>query len=227
MKNKAVTILRIVSDTLARQGILYRDAETTELLKTFNGYRNALRRLVYGYYNDRIDEFDFVGRVSELIRDQLSRAYREGLRSAGFDPKNMTGAMQMELDGIIDSEEGYALDFIQFIEEQKQKDPRPPSTVFNPRIELRAYRYNDVVNMGALAASKNDDRLVWRLGATEEHCSTCAALDGKIATKEQWVASGYRPQNPPNALLECGGWRCDCSLEPTKDEATAEGIISV
>ena len=58
------------------------------------------------------------------------------------------------------------------------------------------------------------------MGATEEHCATCAALDGLVAYAVDWERSGVKPQNPPNGALECGGWRCDCSLVPTKERAT-------
>jgi len=55
----------------------------------------------------------------------------------------------------------------------------------------------------------DDPLLQWRLGATEEHCSDCARLDGQIHRASEWRASGWLPQN---RNLECGGWNCDCSL---------------
>lgn len=52
--------------------------------------------------------------------------------------------------------------------------------------------------------------LTWRLGATEQHCTDCASLDGQTMTVSEWKAAGIQPQSPD---LECGGWRCDCRLE--------------
>ena len=228
-KNKSLIVLRVVSDYMARKGVYYRDAEITELIKTFTGYRNALQRAVYDLYNYRVDELTFVGRVADLITDQLSRAYREGLRAAGHDPKHMTGAMDLELNSVINSEEFFILEFASEILENRDKDPRPPSTIFMPKIELRAFRYNDVVNMAAARATKDGDLMEWTLGATEEHCPECAGLHGKVATKFQWSNSQYKPQNPPNEMLTCGGWRCDCKLMPTEKKATipADGIITI
>ena len=54
---------------------------------------------------------------------------------------------------------------------------------------------------------------VWRLGATEDHCVDCLNLDGQVHTAAEWLASGIQPQSPD---LACGGWNCDCRLEPTE-----------
>lgn len=224
--------LLLAADILARVGLYPKnDAILTEYVKTVSGYRNAMWRAVVALYNHKIDEFDFVGRMADLIADQMRRAYNEGLRSAGLDPaKDMTGAMQKELAEIIDNEDNFVLDFAQDILDNREKDQRPPSTIFKPRIDIWANRYLDVVNRAALAgAEKKGYNLEWKLGATEEHCSTCAALDGTVATAKQWRESGYHPQNPPNDKLACGGWNCDCRLEPTDKEPTipADGTIIV
>jgi hypothetical protein len=34
------------------------------------------------------------------------------------------------------------------------------------------------------------------------------------------VEQRFHPQGAPNDALECGGWRCDCSLEVTKEKPT-------
>lgn len=52
----------------------------------------------------------------------------------------------------------------------------------------------------------------WRLGSTVEHCDDCLRLNGQVHTKEDWRASGYRPQG---GNLECGGWNCDCKYVPS------------
>jgi cytochrome c len=103
------------------------------------------------------------------------------------------------------------------------KDPIQPLL---DRVSLWANRYNEIVNLAMITCRPND-RFAWRLGATEQHCTTCAALNGVVATGAQWEASGYHPQNAPNAMLECGGWRCDCRMEYTEDKLTEGGIPRV
>lgn len=61
-----------------------------------------------------------------------------------------------------------------------------------------------------------DPLFVWRLGRTERHCRDCLAANGTVHTAAEWAnlaAAGIAPQS---SSLECGGWNCDCSLEPAR-----------
>jgi len=64
-------------------------------------------------------------------------------------------------------------------------------------------------NTGA-TMDRADPWLMWRLGATEKHCTDCAHLNGQIHRASEWNAAGIKPQSPD---LECGGWNCDCRLD--------------
>ena len=85
------------------------------------------------------------------------------------------------------------------------------------RAELWALRYQDVKTRGRMMAC-GDQKFKWVLGPTE-HCSTCAKLAGLVHRGSQW-RNYVLPQNPPNEQLECGGWNCRCSLEPTTERAS-------
>ena len=61
-----------------------------------------------------------------------------------------------------------------------------------------------------------EQNYVWRLGNTREHCADCLRLDGQVHTADEWRRAAIRPQSPN---LECGGWNCDCRLEPTEAES--------
>lgn len=70
--------------------------------------------------------------------------------------------------------------------------------------------------------------LTWRLGNTEVHCESgngkmgCAQLDGKRYSSKKWIKLGYKPRNPGNDNITCGGWKCDCRWElDNGDEFTA------
>ena len=231
MKNKLLDVIIPIADYLARKGVYVKgDVILTAAIKTQSGYRNMMWRAVYDFYNYKLDEFAFISTMIDLIAGQLRRAYNEGLRSVGIEPRDMTGEMKAELAVIITSEEDYVLDFAQAILDNRDKDPRPPSTIFKPRIDVWANRYQDVVNRAALTGGEVANVLLkWKRGATETGCATCTALDGIVATAKQWADSEYRPQRPPNDHLECGGWLCDCDCLPTDDDATipADGKISV
>jgi hypothetical protein len=93
------------------------------------------------------------------------------------------------------------------------------------RAELWANRYTDTVNIAILTTK--EQKLVWNLGATEEHCETCAALNGIVAWASEWELANVHPQSPPNDLLECGGWKCDCSLEPTEKRRSPKALTTL
>jgi len=66
------------------------------------------------------------------------------------------------------------------------------------------YNYAKMAAAGAMM-------LTWHLGNTEQHCSTCAKLNGQSHRAKWYLAHDYIPRKP-GANLECGGYRCDCSL---------------
>ena len=88
---------------------------------------------------------------------------------------------------------------------------------FINRAEIWANRYNDVVNRSIVVTK--EQKLLWVFGDTD-HCTTCEQLNGIVALSSIWEDLGVHPQNPPNDKLECGGWRCQCTLIPTANRQT-------
>jgi hypothetical protein len=78
------------------------------------------------------------------------------------------------------------------------------------RLPMWINRYTEVVNTAKTMACANQ-KLMWTLGPTE-HCSSCLKLEGKVKRGKFWQESGVLPQS---RQLECGGFRCQCSLQPT------------
>ena len=115
----------------------------------------------------------------------------------------------------------HILDYARQIEQAAAN--QAPIAPLMGRVALWVNRYQDVLNLSLITTAKQDDRFKWIYGDTQ-HCGTCASLNGVVATKEQWDASGFRPQNPPNQMLDCGGWRCQCRLEKTEEPVTEGGI---
>lgn len=80
--------------------------------------------------------------------------------------------------------------------------------------QVRATGYTSTVqaiyNAGRLFAEKNK-MLTWHLGETEQHCDTCASLDGTRHRASWYLKKNYIPRKP-GAAMECGGYNCDCSL---------------
>lgn len=195
-----------------------------DAIKTVAFYQRSIEGLIRDLYRGDIGQADFENGLVDLIDQQLDRAWREGMRKNELDPeKDMTPEMEQELERIKLAELDHVTGFAEAITEAAEKDAeneKPKESL--PGLYVRggawSNRYNDVVTQAVQFTAEPDNKLAWRLGATEEHCETCAALDGLVATAEEWAESGFKPQAPPNGMLDCGGWRCDCSLEPTGDK---------
>ena len=95
---------------------------------------------------------------------------------------------------------------------------------FQSRVDIWVGRYEDTKNEAILFYSEKNQRLVWRFGATEKHCRTCEQLNGIVAFASEWETAQVMPQSPPNGLLECGGWQCDCRLEPTDQRRSPDAL---
>jgi len=188
--------------------------------KTENYYVRVLSKGVRDLYNNQTTEDDLLDTMIRLLDEQLRRAWNEGARENGWEmPEDMTDEWEGILQDIINSEFDHVEQFIADV--VAARDAGEPIEPLIARAELWASRYNDVVNRAVIETADKEERLEWVLGATEEHCETCAALNGIVASADEWAMSGFQPQNPPNNALECGGWRCDCALVPTDKRRTA------
>ena len=158
----------------------------------------------------------------EAIRDLLTDTKWRQLRNQNFDegnpkhwkklPKLLTGSrLWVESD-----ETGSNLELKQ--QDEVDRTLRAASS----RIPMWVNRYNDVVNTAKIMAG-GDKKLKWVLGPTE-HCSSCSKLAGKVKRGSVWIASGIQPQS---RSLACGGYNCQCSLQPTTDRASAGRLPSI
>jgi hypothetical protein len=191
--------------------------------KTFDFYLRELTRMVNNLYNGNTTGAEFTQILTSLVRGQLRKAFEQSLTDNGLTAKDMTDTMRSRLDEMTANElsrvEGFAREIV-----DASIDERPVDQ-FIARAAIWANRYNDALNEGyRLIEVEKGGKLEWSLGATEEHCVSCSALDGIVAFASEWETSGIRPQSPPNASIECGGWRCDCTLTPTKKRRTANAL---
>jgi len=208
----------------ARDNLLHAVRLVVAYTKTYDYYSRTISGYVRDLYRGDIEEGDFVTQMSELIDAQLNRAWGEGMRENDLDPvEDMEPEWQSMLDEIILSEYNYvdnfAADIVAARDEQLDWEP------LLSRADLWSNRYNDVYNTSVVTTG--NQKLIWILGATEEHCDNCAALNGIVAWAEEWEESGVVPQNPPNMYLSCGGWRCDCELIPTTARHTRNALDAI
>jgi hypothetical protein len=191
------------------------------LIKTEGAFDRQLWSAALDLFRGDIDEFAFIDIYTSAIDNQLTRAWNEGARSVGTDPRDFEDADIAYLQGIIDRENEFVLglggDIVDYKTEERTLDEF--RVAFRSRVMIWANRYNDVKNQAAVYFSSKGQRLEWVYGDTQ-HCTTCAMLNGIVAFASEWETSGLKPQSPPNDAIECGGWHCQCKLEPTNKRRT-------
>lgn len=177
-------------------------------LKTAQFYEFSLQRAIRDLYNSG-NVGAYIDHHSRLINEQLTKAWREGMKEVDMNPDEMTDEEKSRLQEIIDREEDQVLDFAQEIIDARDAGTPPPTS----RAALWANRYREVVNIAKTMASK-DGKFEWVLGPTE-HCKSCLKLSGIVKRGSAWQKAGIFPQQAPNPNLECGGWNCQCELVET------------
>lgn len=159
----------------------------------------AMKRLVKSLKSGGLEQPKFESELEQLVRTYYERMYMIG---SGNPP---TGE---EERSELDSELALALAAIPLLSSDVKAGLFDEDT--EGRIERRTGLWLTalalVYNMGK---SRSGKLLQWRLGNTEDHCSTCIRLNGQKKSGQEWREGGYLPQS---RALECGGWNCDCSL---------------
>lgn len=192
---------------------LYPDIDFRIKQNTVDHFTRVMWSAIKTLYGSR-DVFSFESDMLGLIEQQYRRAWNEGLKEAGLDPKtDMTEGMEATLQDSILNELNYIPRFAQEIVSASRSDSG--YEMFRGRVDLWANRYNQIAELATRMAADAGQRMIWLLGDTEEHCSTCSALNGLVAFKSEWDTAGLHPQNAPNPSLSCGGWHCDCKLSLT------------
>lgn len=193
--------------------------------KTVDFYLRQLLGLIRAVYNGDMRR-EFLDIMANLIQGQLTQAWMLALQEDNCTGGQMTDAMRIQLEGFILSEYGFVDGlYNDILNAALLKQPVDP---FFQRARLWANRWNDVYNAAKLTiAAECGERLMWKLGMTEDHCTTCAALDGIVAFATEWEQLNVRPQSPPNPVLECSGWRCGCELVPTDKRRSPNALTTI
>ena len=212
-------------------------------IKSIDTYRGRLfgqfKALFFYYEKDSTvtTPQDFVDTLTQVISDYMREAWIAGMAENDIAVEDMFPDWETKIEDIASSEIDHLPDVMGFIEElagnvraamsedaaQGKQAEADALAQIGARADMWAARWNDVYNQSVLETSRPGDRLEWVYGDTD-HCDTCAALNGVVATAQEWEDSGYHPQQPPNESLDCGGWRCQCYLQPTDKRRTRGGI---
>src|SRR5512146_222316 len=181
---------------------------------TAESYRAGIERVARVFY-DGGGRQNFNETLRHVIRIGLRDAFILGGEDIGIPEEEFIQADWDDLTKIIEGEQSCVASLADFIREAQGN-----GTSFDQlsrRFDSWGNRFTDVRNQAKLILGK-DEKLEWVYGDTE-HCDTCARLNGKVKRASVWAAY-VQPRNPPNAKLDCGGWRCQCELMPTDKPVT-------
>ncbi len=148
--------------------------------------------------------------MRHLVKQAVEDAYFEGLKEGGISPDEMDEEDAQNIVQLNLTQQDYITAFVRSIREARD-DRAAQRDILDNRIDLWTASIAAAGQAG-LNSAKANEMVVWRLGATEEHCSTCNQLNGQSHRRKWFVSKNYLPRTP-GAALECGGFKCQCTLE--------------
>jgi len=151
----------------------------------------------------------------------ITAAWRQGAATCGISEDELSLEEKTRRDEIITEQRSYVPGFLDWVYAHRRDGPdKLLWRQILPRTVLWANAWNKAQNISMTMACGNQ-KLMWVLGPTKEHCHDCSRLDGKVKRASQWEASGWQPQG---SMLTCGGWRCLCDLVIT-DAPLSKGYL--
>ena len=180
-------------------------------------YRQELRAAVRGGWSGALDDIEMWDAFDVSIRRSYTKAYYDGAKEVGILPSDMTPQERLHLRSAIQQETNYIDGFINAILAGSKAEGGKLGPLFN-RVELWVQRYQQIYTDGMMTA-RDDPKLLWVWHPEAEHCSSCAALQGKIKRKSQWERANVQPQSPRLECMQSAGGItvCKCHFEVTTE----------
>lgn len=181
-------------------------------LKSQGDYEAEITALVTLLVAGSITAAVFETRYNAIIDQYIDEAWEAGAEGEYMDDP----ALMAELDALKVEEKSHVAAFAVAIIAAGAITAGIAS-----RIGMWANTYAEAQNRATLTVSvKNNVMLEWVYGDTIQHCSTCKACAGVVAGALEWEGLAELGITPQGADLECGGWRCQCSLKVAEGKRT-------
>jgi phage portal protein BeeE len=212
------------------------DSGRKDYSKTAAAYRRTLYDLLTQALTETLtrEAFGTLGRAE--VSTAFKAAYIDGLRTGGVETDELEPEETWELAMEITSERKFwtalanevyreALPLLQRARVARQAGLDTADGLFDSfnkarmnlieRVDLWVNSLRSINQLGLLSAKKNQ-MLRWELGATMEHCETCATANGQVHRASAWKRRGLRPGVH---TLKCKGYYCDCRFKVVKGKA--------
>ena len=179
-----------------------------------DSYRSDLRAIVRGLWAGSITPGDFTWRGLTALEQATKAAWKEGAALAGVTESEYTDEEKYARERAYWRQHERMIRFGEAVAKASKANGGKLAPLLS-RVELWVNQYNAVVNQ-AYVMTARDQKLLWVLGPTEEHCRDCAKYAGRVYRASTWTKYGIQPQSQH---LACHGFRCLCMLQPTDQPA--------
>jgi hypothetical protein len=180
-----------------------------------DSFRRALRSAITGFWRGETEMFGFVDQMLSALNFGYRWAWRDGAAQFGITMEELTDEERNALQRCINDDISHVMGIASDIA-RANRDSGGKLTPFLNRAELWVNRYNAVQALAATYAGANR-KFEFVLGPTEKHCRSCLGLAGRVYRGDVWRGNNAVP---PTHSTECGGWRCQCRLQPTDRPCT-------
>ena len=177
---------------------------------SIDSYRLNLRGNVRALWTGEWSMSEFIGAMTDTVERGIMDAWKEGAAKAGVAEDELT---QAELDArmaFMWAQWSQLPGLATFVDAHSQANEGKLETALG-RVDLWVNQYNAATTEAQMMA-KADQKMLWMLGPTEEHCRDCAKYAGRVYRASTWLKYNIRPQA---MALACHGYRCACTTVPT------------
>jgi hypothetical protein len=180
--------------------------------KGIGEFQANLRANIRGLWNGELSAGQFFNGMFAAIERGFNQAWAAGAAECGIKPDEYSDEERSILQNLSNDQFPHILSLAEYVQANSKANGGQLAPLF-ARAALWVARYEEVRNQAKVVSCGNQ-KLMWTLGIAE-HCSSCMKLAGQVRRASFWRASGIWPRQAGSHLLECGGFRCQCSLVPT------------
>lgn len=185
----------------------------------YAGIRSDYRKIISGAIDDYLTSSDratgYISTMRKAAVEHFTDAFHGGYADGGGDVNAIDPDADAWLTDRVNQEMGFIGELFTALKslrdefkagEIKVADLRDAAAT---RTDGYTASLDGVYNSGKMWGMKNK-MLTWQYGDTE-HCSTCLSLNDQRHRASWYIARDYIPRKP-GAAMECGGYRCQCTL---------------
>lgn len=172
-------------------------------------YHDAITDAMIGYFESSKPITTFKNQIRVAMVNAFLSAFEMGWVDGG-QKLPVRGEALDWYNARVDAEMGFIAGLFVQAKEMRAEGAEGWFDWVNARADGYVSSVDGVYN-AAMMYAKKGQMLTWHLGRTEQHCDTCAKLNGGRHRASWYLARNYIPRQP-GAYMDCGGYRCDCSL---------------